>query len=277
MSDFVKRTISSAVFLAVMLAGILFHPAAFSILFLLVMYCAMREFMSMTMGDKWLFQQKMALFTASIAFIVLSGWCFFGVDLKWALLAIIPFALIPLSVVFAPNHDSVEYLAFTYFAVLYAGLPFCLTPFIVGGAGGQFQGLLLLNVFLIIWSSDVGAYSLGTLFGQKPNSRKLAPAISPKKSYWGLWGGIACGLLVSWVLNIVGWMPYSLLHCLALGLIIPVAGVCGDLFESVWKRRFGFKDSGNIIPGHGGMLDRFDSSLFAIPAVFVYLLVFGLL
>jgi phosphatidate cytidylyltransferase len=72
-------------------------------------------------------------------------------------------------------------------------------------------------------------------------------------------------------------MPYNLVHCLAIGLIVPVAGVCGDLFESVWKRRFGFKDSGNIIPGHGGMLDRFDSSLFAIPAVFIYLILFGLL
>ena len=72
-------------------------------------------------------------------------------------------------------------------------------------------------------------------------------------------------------------MEYPLVHCLILGAIIPAAGVCGDLFESLWKRRFGFKDSGNCIPGHGGMLDRFDSSLFAIPVAFVYLTLTGLL
>ena len=277
MNDLLKRTISGVVFLVVMVAGILLHPLGFGVLFLLVMYFAMSEFMRVTMGNAWLFQQKMAILTSSVAFCIIMGHCCYGLDLKWLVLALLPFCLIPLSVVFAPRHDGVERVALAYMAILYAGVPFCLTPFIVMSEEGVFQGWLLLNVFIIIWCSDVGAYSLGTLFGQRPTSRKLAPAISPKKSYWGLWGGIITSLLGAWILNLVGWMPYSLLHSLAIGLLIPVAGVCGDLFESVWKRRFGYKDSGNLIPGHGGMLDRFDSSLFAIPVVFVYLYIFGLL
>jgi phosphatidate cytidylyltransferase len=81
----------------------------------------------------------------------------------------------------------------------------------------------------------------------------------------------------AFILYLVGWMDYPLVHCLILGALVAVTGVCGDLFESVWKRRYGFKDSGNCIPGHGGMLDRFDSSLFAIPSAFVYLALSGLL
>ena len=277
MSDLVKRTISGVVFLVVMVAGLILHPLAFGALFLLVMYFAMREFMHITMGERWVFQQKMAILTAALTFMAIVGYLFMGLDLQWIAMALVPFFAIPVSVVFSKNHDTVEDVALVYLAMIYVGLPFCLAPFIVYGEGGEFNGWLLLNVFIIIWCSDVGAYSLGTLFGQKPTSRKLAPAISPKKSYWGLWGGIIMAMLAAWVLSLVGWMPYSLIHCLAIGFIVPVAGVCGDLFESVWKRRFGFKDSGNIIPGHGGMLDRFDSSLFAIPAVFIYLILFGLL
>lgn len=276
MSDLLKRTLTGIVFLVVMVAGIIFHPLAFGALFLIVMYFAMSEFMHVTMGERWGFQQKMAVFTAALTFIAIVWFLFFGLNLRWIALALIPFFAIPVSVVFSKNHDTVEDVALVYLAMVYVGLPFCLAPFIVS-RDGEFNGWLLLNIFIIIWCSDVGAYSLGTLFGQKPTSRKLAPAISPKKSYWGLWGGIITAMIGAWVLYLLGLMPYPLIHCLAIGLLIPVAGVLGDLFESVWKRRFGFKDSGKMIPGHGGMLDRFDSSLFAIPAVFVYLMLFGLL
>ena len=277
MSELVKRILSGVIFLAVMVAGMIFHPVAFGALFLFVMYFAMKEFMHITMGNEWPLQQRLAVIAACLAFIGISGLLFFKMDARWIAIALIPFLAIPLSVIFARSHEHVEAVALAYLALVYVGLPFCLAPFIVSGHSGEFEGLALLNVFIIIWCSDVGAYSLGTLLGQRPHSRKLAPAISPKKSYWGLWGGILCAVLAAWILYKAGWMSYDLIHCIALGVIIPVAGVCGDLFESVWKRRFGFKDSGNMIPGHGGMLDRFDSSLFAIPAVFVYLLLFGLL
>ena len=262
--------------MALMVAGMVFHPVAFGVLFLLALYVSIREFQTITMGEQWKLQQKFAWLAACAAFILMMCHCFYGLELRWLSLALLPLFAIAVSVVLSPSHDSVEVVALSYASVLYVGLPFCLMPLMVSG-DGIFRGAVLLNFFILIWCSDVGAYSLGTLLGQKPDSKKLAPAISPKKSWWGFWGGIATAVLGALILYLVGWMEYPLVHCLVLGALVAVAGVCGDLFESVWKRRFGVKDSGNCIPGHGGMLDRFDSSLFAIPTVFVYLCIFGLL
>ena len=244
MNNFLVRTIAGAVFLALMVCGMLFHPLAFGVLFLVAMYMAMREFLHITLGERYILQQKLAILSAAVAFIVCMCCCFYGLEVRFLTLALIPLFALALSVVLSRSHDTVEDVAV---------------------------------FFIIIWCADVGAYSLGTLFGQKPDSRKLAPAISPKKSWWGFWGGIAMAVLGAFILYLVGWMDYPLVHCLILGALVAVTGVCGDLFESVWKRRYGFKDSGNCIPGHGGMLDRFDSSLFAIPSVFVYLALSGLL
>jgi len=276
MNDLVKRTIFGVLFLVVMLAGMLLHPVAFGVLFLFVLYLSIREFLHITMGERWILQQKLALLTASTVYLLVLAHCFYDMDARWLVLALVPFFAIPVSVIMSRSHEGVEDVAFAYMALLYIGIPICLTPFIVS-SGGEFKGYILLNIFLLIWSADVGSYSLGTLLGQKPDSRKLAPLISPKKSWWGFWGGIILSVVAAVALHFIGIMPYALPHCIALGLIVPVLGVCGDLFESVWKRRYGFKDSGKCIPGHGGMLDRFDSSLFAIPAAFVYLTLFGLL
>ena len=143
--------------------------------------------------------------------------------------------------------------------------------------GDVFDGWLLLSFFIIIWASDVGAYCVGTLLGQKSDSRKLAPAISPKKSWWGVAGGVVLGIGASALLSYLTWMPFPMIHCLALGFLVSAAGITGDLFESMWKRHFHVKDSGSLIPGHGGMLDRIDSSLVAIPLAYVYLLAFSLI
>ena len=276
MNNFLVRTLSGVVFLAVMVAGILMHPLAFGILFLVIMYMSLREFLSVTMGERWVLQQKLALFTVALEYLLVLGVRFYGLDIRWLAAGIVPLLAIAVSVIMAPNHDTVEDTGLLYLGMMYTGIPFMLAPVLVSG-GGEFRGFVLLNIFIIIWLSDTGAYCIGTLLGQKPTSRKLAPAISPKKSWWGFWGGIVMAVIAAFVLHLVGWMTYPLVHCLVLGALISAAGVCGDLFESVWKRRFGVKDSGNCIPGHGGMLDRFDSSLLAIPAAFVYLAVFGLL
>ena len=276
MSNFWVRTISGAVFLAVMTAGMLLHPTAFGVLFLLIMYFCMKEFLSLAMGQRWLLQQKLSLAAAAVAYVLVVAVRFYDLPVRFIALAIVPLLVLSLSVVTARNHDTVEDASFAYMGLLYVGLPFFLAPLMVSG-GGEFKGYVLFNIFVIIWCSDVGAYCLGTLLGQKPTSRKLAPAISPKKSWWGFWGGVVLAVAAAAVLHFVGWMQYPLVHCLVLGALVSVCGVCGDLFESVWKRRYGVKDSGHIIPGHGGMLDRFDSALLAIPAAFAYLALFGLL
>ena len=113
------------------------------------------------------------------------------------------------------------------------------------------------------------------LFGK--NGKKLFPSISPKKSWAGFWGGLLLSMVAAYVLYLTHLLQYPLVHCLILAAIMNVAGVYGDLFESQWKREAGIKDSGNVIPGHGGLLDRFDSTLFAMPAGVAYLLLMHLI
>ena len=148
---------------------------------------------------------------------------------------------------------------------------------VLGFIHGGFSGILLLCFFIMIWSSDVGAFCIGSLLGQKAGSRKLAPKISPHKSWAGFWGGLAFTIATSLILHYTGLLSIPLVHCIVLAVIVHCAGVCGDLLESKLKRKCGVKDSGNLIPGHGGLLDRFDSSMVAIPAGTLYLIIFNLL
>ena len=115
------------------------------------------------------------------------------------------------------------------------------------------------------------------LLGQKSWSKKLCPSISPKKSWAGFWGGLLTALLTGAILYWTGLFTFPIWHCLIVSALMNVMGVFGDLFESLWKRAAGVKDSGNIIPGHGGLMDRFDSALFAIPVGYIYLLLLHLL
>ena len=140
---------------------------------------------------------------------------------------------------------------------------------------GQFNGRPMLAFFIIIWASDVGAYCIGMFLGKY--SKKLFPSVSPKKTWAGFWGGLVFAVLAGLILVWTGLWTYPWYHAVILSIIMHVAGVFGDLFESQWKRVCDIKDSGNIIPGHGGMMDRFDSALFAIPAGVIYLVIIGLL
>ena len=149
--------------------------------------------------------------------------------------------------------------------------------FLLAFRHGEFSGKLLLCLFIMIWSSDVGAFCIGSLLGQKAGSHKLAPTISPNKSWAGFWGGMAFTIIASLILHYFGLLSFQPLHCIAFAVIVHCLGVCGDLLESKLKRKCGVKDSSNLIPGHGGLLDRFDSSLAAIPGGCLYLLIFNLL
>lgn len=281
MSNFLTRTISGFVFLLVMVFGIIWDRLVFACLFLFILWMALKEFYAMALGDNFKFQQKMGLAAGATLFLasaMLNLWT--SADVKWLRICLCVFAalvlLLPVSCIFKMNHEDHGNLAYLYAGLLYVALPVSLAPFIVMD-GEIYDGWLLLSFFILIWISDIGAYCLGTAFGQKPKSRKLAPEISPKKSWWGFFGAVLLGVAAAVGLHYLTWLPFSLVHCLVVGVIISVGAVCGDLVESMWKRYFHVKDSGNVIPGHGGILDRFDSSIVAIPLACVYLTLFGLL
>lgn len=131
----------------------------------------------------------------------------------------------------------------------------------------QYNGLLLLAIFIFIWVNDTGAYLVGSRWGK----RRLAPSISPKKSVEGSIGGLLLVLLSAVILRLLLFPELSWLSILLIAAVVAIFGTIGDLFESSLKRQAGVKDSGKLIPGHGGILDRIDSLLLAVPAVYLLL------
>lgn len=276
MNNLLKRSLSGVIFGAVMICSLVVWKPLFPVAVIVAIYFMMSEFYEMSMGDSFRVQQKLSILSAETLFLMVYSAFEYGLGVKWLLLSQLPVLAVMITVLFNYQREQLHLVTYLFTGLVYIGIPTSLVP-ILAFRGGEFNGLLLLCFFIIIWCSDIGAYCLGTLFGQKPGSRKLAPKISPKKSWWGVWSGLAFAMGSAFLVREFGWLELSVGHSLALGIVVSAAGVCGDLFESVWKRYFYIKDSGNVIPGHGGMLDRFDSSLFAIPAGTVYLAIFNLL
>lgn len=187
-----------------------------------------------------------------------------------------------ISGLYTKSDDSVNDWAYTMLSQMYIALPLSTINVIAfrQAADGlnYYYYLLPLSIFIFLWTNDTGAYCTGSLFGK----HKLFPRISPAKSWEGSIGG---GILVLIVASIMYYIEsqgenlsgLNLIEWLGLGLVVVVFGTWGDLVESLLKRTLGIKDSGNILPGHGGILDRLDSSLMAIPASVVYLYTLTLL
>ena len=148
---------------------------------------------------------------------------------------------------------------------LYILLPLSLTLYIVKYDKHDYSPDLLLIILVLIWIYDSLAYITGVLFGK----HKIMPSVSPKKTWEGLIGGLMFTLLAAWLISMHN-LTYTTSQWIIISLIVVIAGTTGDFFESFLKRKAGVKDSGRCLPGHGGILDRFDSFLFIIPVVFVY-------
>ena len=158
--------------------------------------------------------------------------------------------------VFSKNEFTFDNIGFPVLVSLYVGTGF--QNFISARETGLH---VLMYALLIVWSTDIGAYMVGRKYGQ----RKLAPDISPNKTIEGSLGGIASAMVVSLVYTLIWPLTYGTIVMLLLTILFSIVGQLGDLVESSYKRYYGVKDSGDILPGHGGILDRFDSLLFVFP------------
>ncbi|MBF0161447.1 MAG: phosphatidate cytidylyltransferase [Magnetococcales bacterium] len=170
---------------------------------------------------------------------------------------------------YQPGRSALEDICRRYFGVLYCALPLALLLDVRQGVQG---GVLICFLLLIIWATDVGAFFAGRRWGE----RKLAPLISPGKTLAGFWGGVVLASLTGGILSFLLSLfeqpfPYDWPAATLLGAVLSVVGQVGDLAESLLKREAGVKDSGHLIPGHGGMLDRLDSLLFAAPVYYLFL------
>jgi len=286
MNTTVQRTLSGIVFILVMVGCLLWNQYSFAVLMLFIMSVMIREFCKITLGNSHLISQGITILSGCVFFIMIylhAGW---GLHVKYVALAILPVFFLMMHSLYVKDKTDYGKFSNMYTALLYVAVPISLSNLIIF-TKGEYNGILILSFFIIIWASDVGGYVFGMLFGK--NGKKLFPSISPKKSWAGFWGGMFLSVVAAIILSYVGLLTapdmvtglpvrqVPFVHCIGLAIVMDVAGVYGDLFESQWKRHYDIKDSGNIIPGHGGMLDRFDSSLLALPAGAIYLSLFNLL
>lgn len=171
-----------------------------------------------------------------------------------------PFVLLLLvSTVFSKNDFTFDDVAVAVLGIMYIGYGFRFL-LLTRNAGLD----LLLFVLFVVWATDIGAYMIGRKLGK----HKLAPSISPNKTIEGAFGGIVMALIIAFIYLTYYPQNYNTGWMLALTVVLSIAGQLGDLVESAFKRYYNVKDSGNILPGHGGILDRFDSLLFVLPILY---------
>ncbi|MBA4054058.1 MAG: hypothetical protein C0490_05035 [Marivirga sp.] len=172
-----------------------------------------------------------------------------------------------MTVIFVKSENPFSELAFIFLGHIYITLPLILlyfTAFVLDK--DVFNKNVILGYFLLLWANDSGAYICGSLFGKY----KLAPIVSPNKTWEGSAGGALLVIVLVYI-NCYLFKDLSLLNWTVLGITVIVIGTLGDLVKSVMKRSRGKKDTGNILPGHGGILDRFDSLIGSVPFVYSYL------
>ena len=276
MNNFVKRTLSGIGFAAIMLAAFLTNKYIFGAVMLLSLVVMMWEFLQMTCGNNYKYSQILSIVSGSTLFVLTYLYKGFNFPGRLIILAFVPMFLLMINSLYLKDKSRFDKFANLYAALIYIAVPWSLLNFAVFNQEGEFSGMLLLSFFAIIWGTDVGAYMFGITLGQK-YGKKLFPSISPKKSWIGFWGGLFTSILVAVLLNLAGIFTFKMAHCIAMAILLCITGVYGDLIESQWKRHYGVKDSGNLIPGHGGLLDRFDSALIAIPIGVIYLVVMNVL
>ena len=276
MNNFIVRTITGVIFVAAIVASFL-RPETMVLLFSIVTGLTVWEFTGLVNERENVTVNRFICTVAGVYFFF--AMTYFCSDLYGGAaksVVFIPYLVtiiyLMIAELYLKQADPIQDWAYTMLSQMYIALPFSLLNVLAFTATTNgvvtFNTLLPLSIFIFLRVNDSGAYCVGSLLGR----HKLFPRISPGKSWEGSIGGAVFVLLAAYAISyfLDGRMLNSL-EWLGLGLVVVIFGTWGDLVESLFKRTLGIKDSGNILPGHGGMLDRFDSSLMAIPAAVVYL------
>ena len=287
MKNLIVRTITGVIFVAAIVSCFL-RPQAMILLFALITALTTWEFCGLVNDRVAQTSINRLICTVAAVYFFLAV-CGYVSGLTPTSAVFIPYLLtvvyLFISELYLKQKNPLNNWAYTMFSQMYIALPFSMVGVLAfnSGADGNvhFNYLIPLSVFIFLWVSDTGAYCVGSLIGK----HKLFPRISPGKSWEGSIGGglfvVAAACIISYFdqlqtsnLSESAMQAASLMPVwkwIGLGLTVCVFGTWGDLVESLFKRTLGIKDSGNILPGHGGMLDRFDSSLMALPAAVIYL------
>ena len=271
MKKLLVRVATGAVFGVVLLACILYNNISFGALFALVTCLAVNEFCNLVHEyKKTTFSTPVAVVGGLYLFLA-----FFMMDkvaepfmLFVPYLILIAFALV--RELYKKADSPLDNMAYFALSQLYAALPFALLNILTTFGPGAYNYIMPLSIFIFLWCSDSGAYFVGSAIGR----HRLFERISPKKSWEGSIGGGVLALVAAYVLSLF-YPTLGAIEWMGMAAVVVVTGTWGDLIESCMKREMGIKDSGNILPGHGGILDRFDSAILAIPSVVVYLYILG--
>lgn len=274
MKNLIVRTITGVLFVAAIVTCFL-RPEAMIILFALITGLTIWEFARLVNERENVAINQMICTVAGVYFfLAMAGYNSGLTPVTVFIPYLVSIVYLLIAELYLKQPDPINNWAYTMMSQLYIALPFSLLNVLAfrdNGVAVRYDQILPLSVFVFLWLNDTGAYCSGSLLGK----HKLFPRISPGKSWEGSIGG---GLLVILIAVLWGWYEsnegietLTMLQWAGLGLTVVIFGTWGDLVESLFKRTIGIKDSGNILPGHGGMLDRFDSSLLAIPAAVVYL------
>ena len=280
MKNLIVRTLTGIVFIVVMIGGILYSPLTTALLFALITALSAWEFTGIINKQDDVELNRFITTVAAIMFF----FGFFGYALGISpSLAFLPWLLsctyLMITELYLQRQRPILNWALTAMSQLYIALPFGLLCLLRSSTDAELSQLLgnngatvVLAIFVCLWCSDTGAYCTGSLIGR----HKLFPRISPAKSWEGSIGGAFTALIASQIFHYYA-PELTSIEWAIFAIVVVFFGTWGDLSESLLKRQIGIKDSGNILPGHGGMLDRFDSSLLAIPAVFIYLCTLAIL
>jgi phosphatidate cytidylyltransferase len=276
LKTFLTRTTTAIVFVGVLLTAIFFNYISFVTLFLVVSIWGLIEFYQIAekLGAnpyKWIgIISGLSLFMYG----AISNSYYIHLISPTAILSVVivlPFFVF-IAALFNNTSNAITNLVFTLAGIIYVVLPFSLLMHIAcidqafAGVMAPYNFHYVLGIICLIWISDVSAYLVGSLIGK----HKLYERISPGKTWEGTIGAtiltIACSFLIHHFFP-----ELALKHWVVIAVLVSVFGTIGDLVESMFKRQAGIKDSGKIMPGHGGILDRFDSLLFVAPFVYAYL------
>lgn len=266
--NFIVRVLAGAVFVAILLSGIFINEYAFLAVFSLFTGLALYEFYGLMRAAAKVPLVRMMNTLAGVVLFI-AAFLYASGTVK-SLFVFAPYLVLLqihfISELYMKREDAIKSMAYVSLGQIYVAAPFVLTNVLVFSFSESYTWLYLLAVLVIIWVNDSFAYLTGMTFGK----HRMFERISPKKSWEGFVGGAFFAILSSYAFyHFTG--QHSPLVWVGFAAVVVIFGTLGDLIESLMKRTLAVKDSGNMIPGHGGILDRFDSTIFAIPAVVVYL------
>lgn len=265
MKDLTKRTITGAIYVLSVIAAVCIDRYVAAVYFGMIMILALREFIVVSAKAEVRLNAPMIYFVSVVSYLALVshafGFAYSAIAMFASLLCIIALAISALYVKSATPFTS---MAYSLTAIAYIALPLSLSNLLFA-MHDSFDCNVLLSIFIFAWCNDTFAYLVGCKFGK----RRLFERHSPKKSWEGFFGGFVATVLAGTLMwhffggNIYIW--------LLMAVVTTVVGTFGDLIESMFKRQMGVKDSGNILPGHGGILDRFDILLLVLPVMWIVL------